>query len=126
MTRRHLQSLAALLSLALFASALADAEDAPIGRGVGGRVADFQLTDAVSGKPISLYGYRGKKAVVLVFLGTECPVGNLYMPRLAELAKDYEPKGVAFVAINANAHESAEDVARHAKEYHLNFPVIKD
>jgi peroxiredoxin len=101
-------------------------DEAPIGRGVGQRVGDFTLKDAVTGRSVRLYGYRGKKAVVLVFTGVDCPVGNLYMPRLAELADAYKDKGVAFVAINANAHESAEQVAQHAKEYHASFPILKD
>ena len=32
-----------------------------------------------------LYGYQGRKAIALVFLGNDCPVVNLYVPRLIEL-----------------------------------------
>ena len=88
-------------------------------------MANFTLHDT-AGKPVSLYGFRGKKAVVLVFTGIDCPVGNLYMPRLAELAKAYKDKGVVFLAINANAHETAEQVAEHARAHGLDFPVLKD
>src|SRR4051794_24032900 len=63
--------------------------DAPIDRGIGGRVANFTLDDP-AGKPISLSEFRGKKALVMVFLGTDCPVGNLYAPRLAELSRQYD------------------------------------
>lgn len=98
----------------------------PIDRLVGERVVNFALNDAVDGKRVSLYGYYGKKAVVLVFTGTECPIGNQYLPRLVELNARYRDRGVVFLGINSNASESAEDVAAHAKEFGLDFPVLKD
>src|SRR5262249_55004232 len=70
--------------------------------------------------------FQRKKAVVLVFTGAKCPVSDVYAPRLVELAKKYELQGVVFLAINSNAHESAEDVAKHAKELGIAFPVLKD
>src|SRR5260370_15604259 len=39
----------------------------PINRLVGQRLANFTLSDVVTGKPVSLYGFRGKRAVALVF-----------------------------------------------------------
>jgi peroxiredoxin len=98
---------------------------AAIGRGIGRPVADFTLPN-ITGSPVSLRDFRGKAAVVLVFMGTECPVGNLYMPRLVELSEAYQGRGVTFLLINANAHETAEDVAEHARSYHVPFPVLKD
>ncbi len=47
-------------------------------------VANFTLP-ATDGSSVSLHQFAGKKAAVLVFTGTQCPVGNLYLPRLVEL-----------------------------------------
>jgi len=93
---------------------------------VGQRLANFRLKDVATGREVSLYGNRGKLAVVLVFLGTDCPVGNLYVPRLVELNKAYEGRRVVFLGINSNAHDTVEEVAAHAREHGLNFPVLKD
>ena len=57
--------------------------------------------------------YQGRKAIVLVFLGTDCPVGNLYVPRLNELNREFRKKGVVFLGINSNAHETEQDVAKY-------------
>ncbi len=65
----------------------------PVDRGLMQRVADFTLEDVVTGRPISLYSFIGKRAIVLVFLGTDCPVGNLYVPRLIELNRAYKTRG---------------------------------
>lgn len=97
----------------------------PDDRGVGHRVANFTLND-VAGQPVSLYGFYGKRAVVLAFLGTDCPVANLYAPRLTELSREYKDKGVVFLGINANAHETADEAAAHAKAHDIAFTVLKD
>lgn len=98
----------------------------PLDRQLGERIPDFRLVDATTGKDVSLYRFYGKKAVVIVFTGVDCPVGNLYMPRLVTLQNKYKDQGVALLTINANASETAEQVAAHAREYGLNFPVLKD
>src|SRR5262245_3948482 len=74
--------------------------------------ADFELCDVTSKRTIKLSDYfkpdsKKKNVVVLVFTGVSCPIGDLYMPRLAELAEAYKSKGVTFLAINSNARETA-------------------
>ena len=100
-------------------------EPLPLARMVGQRLGNFTLKDA-DGKNVSLYSFRGKLGVVLVFMGTDCPVGNLYAPRLAELNQKYKDKKVVFLGINSNAQETAAQVAAHAKEHGIAFPVLKD
>jgi peroxiredoxin len=90
------------------------------------RVADFTLKDAVTDKPVSLSNFKTKKAVVVVFIGTECPINNAYMPVLAELAKTYAGKGVQFLAVNSNSNDTPAQIAGHAQKNHLPFPVLRD
>ena len=90
------------------------------------KVADFTLTDVVADKPVSLDDFKAKKAVVVVFIGTECPINNAYMPRLAELDKAYADKGVQFLGINSNCNDTPPRIAGHAKKYDLPFPVLRD
>jgi hypothetical protein len=69
------------------------ADEMPVDRGIGTTIQDCSLNNT-EGKPFRLYSFAGKKAVVTVFLGIGCPVSDLYLPRLAELAMAYEKKGV--------------------------------
>src|SRR5262245_41842691 len=89
------------------------------------RVNAFTLKD-VTGKEVSLADHKDAKAVVVVFLGTQCPINNAYLPRLAELHRTYAEKGVRFLAIDSNRHDDAARVAAHAKENQVPFPVLKD
>lgn len=88
-------------------------------------VKPFRLNDA-QGKAWSLAEQKDQKAIVVLFLGTECPINNQYLPRLAELYKHYQEKGVAFVGINSNVHDTPTRIAAHVKANAIPFPVLKD
>src|SRR5262245_50421537 len=89
------------------------------------RIADFTLRD-FRGQAHRLSDWHDRKLVVVVFLGADCPLARLYAPRLIELARTYESRGVAFMAIHANRHESLADLARYARQHAIPFPVLKD
>jgi peroxiredoxin len=63
---------------------------------------------------------------VFCFLGVECPVARLYASRLEELVTRYRDRGVQFIGVNSNPHDSAEEVATAAAELGLTFPFVKD
>ena len=69
---------------------------------------------------------RDKKATVLMFISTECPVSNAYNERIITLYNDYKDQGVQFVGVNSNRHESVEEIAEHSKANQLHFLVLKD
>jgi peroxiredoxin len=105
------------VGLGLIFAATANAADQPVG--------DFSLTD-YRGKPCALADFKDKPLLVLAFVGTECPLAKLYAPRLAELARDYEPKGVGFVAIDPNSQDGVTQIAAYARQHGINFPILKD
>jgi peroxiredoxin/mono/diheme cytochrome c family protein len=92
---------------------------------VGQKIGEFALPGS-DGKTWTLSSTRDSKVVVVVFLGTTCPINNAYMVRLAEVHRDFADKGVSFVGINANQQDTAELIRRHAGEHKLPFPVLKD
>jgi peroxiredoxin len=96
-------------------------ESSPVGRAV----ADFALRDP-RGKVHTLHDLADRPIVVLVFTGCRCPLARLYGPRLAELAREFEPQGVAFLGINSNTQDSLADVAAYAKTHGIPFPILKD
>jgi thiol-disulfide isomerase/thioredoxin len=93
---------------------------------IGARVTDTDSLRDLRGNRRSLAGFKGHKAIVLAFLGTECPVSNLYVPGIIELEKRYRAKNVQFLAIYSNENEDLEQVAMHASDRDLPFPVLKD
>jgi peroxiredoxin len=96
------------------------------GVGVGETLKPFALPDAVSGKELKLDAVHKGKALVLMFISTQCPVSNDYNKRMAALAADYTGKDVVFVGINSNRQEAPGEIAAHSKEHGFTFPVLKD
>jgi thiol-disulfide isomerase/thioredoxin len=89
------------------------------------RLKGLVLSD-VSGRKHALADSRDGKGVVLLFLGTECPVSNGYTPEMSRLAAAYGPKGVSFLGIHPDPAVTAEAARKHADEYRLGFPVVLD
>jgi peroxiredoxin/mono/diheme cytochrome c family protein len=87
--------------------------------------AGFKLQD-FRGASHALDDVRDRKVVVLAFLGVECPLANQYAPRLVELVRSFEPKGVAFFAIDANQHDGPAAMGRFANANDLLVPFLKD
>lgn len=99
------------------AVAAADLATAPI--------ADFTLNDYLGARR-SLSQFSDKPVVVVVFLGTECPLAKLYAGRLAELDRQYRDQGVQIIGINANQQDSLVEIAGYARKHDVEFPVLKD
>ncbi len=89
------------------------------------QVGNFTLQDYL-GASHSFREWRDKRAVVVVFLGTECPLAQLYGSRLAELDAAFRPKGVAFVGIDSNQQDSLLEIGHYARVHKIEFPLLKD
>jgi len=89
------------------------------------RVPNFVLPDA-TGKQVALADFSDANLVVLVFMGTKCPIANAYVPDLIDLQKRYRDRQVRVIGINSNQSDSAETIAKHLKEFRIDFPVLVD
>jgi peroxiredoxin len=92
---------------------------------LGKAAPSFALSDQ-DGKKVALGDFKGRKAIVLLFLGTECPINNAFLPRLAELSQVYGERGVQFLGLNANRQDTPQRIRDHARRYGIPFPVLRD
>ena len=112
-----------LLTLgALSAPGLPSDDPLSIGEQLSGR----SLARDLRGSRRSYDELRGEEGSVLVFLGIECPLANLYLPRVNELGARYHPQGIRFVAVYSGENETAPRVASHADDHDVPFLVVKD
>jgi peroxiredoxin len=70
--------------------------------------------------------WNGKKAIVVFFTTTDCPLSNNEVPEMNRTRRDYEARGVAFYAVQADTTITDSDVLQHTKEYQFSFPVLFD
>ena len=98
---------------------------AEAGVNVGDKAAKFTFTD-IRFSPRSLDDFGMRKVFVLVFTSAGCPLAQRYLPRLKELAAEFDAKGVQFLAVNSGTGESVMDMAWQAMESAVEFPFVKD
>lgn len=64
--------------------------------------------------------------LALVFIDTECPVANRYVPRLNELAAEARESGVAFYGVYSDPALTAREAREHRDGRSVTFPVLFD
>ena len=83
------------------------------------------LQNINNGELQSFETLSAKKYVVIVFLGTECPLAKVYLPRIASIAQRY--KDIAkTVGVNANHQDTVEEIKEYIKQYSVSFAMLKD
>jgi peroxiredoxin len=97
---------------------------------LGTKATDFSLPN-VDGRTVSLADFTGAPALLVVFMCNHCPYVKHVAAGLAQLARDYQAKGVAVAGINSNdvaAHpdDSPAEMAHEAKSRGYTFPYLFD
>jgi peroxiredoxin len=96
---------------------------------LGTAAPDFRLPDT-SGKTISLSDFKGKPLLVM-FICNHCPFVKHVRDGLAQLGRDYLPRGAAIAAVSSNDVEgypadSPDKMREEAKAAGYLFPYLYD
>ncbi len=97
---------------------------------LGTSAPQFSLPDP-DGKIVSLSDFDGAPALAVIFMCNHCPFVKHVAPGLANLAREYQDKGVAVVGVNPNdianyPDDSPQKMAEASKEYGYTFPYLLD
>ncbi len=92
---------------------------------------NFSLIDTISDKQISLSDVKGTHGTVVFFICNHCPFVLHVNEQLVQLAKDYQSKGIGFVAISSNdvvnyPQDGPDKMKVHAQEVGYPFPYLYD
>ena len=98
---------------------------------LGTAAPEISLPDVVTGNTVTLSRLPASKALLVIFLCRHCPYVVHVRDEILRLARDYQPKGVWFLAISANDPEAYPDDAQEslrqmALEHEFPFPVLFD
>jgi AhpC/TSA family len=69
---------------------------------------------------------HGEKAVVLLFVRSDCPISNRYAPELQRLYQRYSLLGLDFRLLYPEPGLIPSAMERHRKEYGLTIPALLD
>jgi peroxiredoxin len=97
---------------------------------LGSTAPDFSLPN-VDGQMVSLADFADAPALLVIFLCNHCPYVKHVAAGLAQLAKEYQQRGVAVVGINANdadAHpdDAPEKMAAEVQQRGYTFAYLYD
>lgn len=93
---------------------------------LGMKAPDFKLPTP-DGKMVSLNDFAGSKAYLIMFICNHCPYVKHVKNQLIAVARDYMPKGVAVIGINANDWNTYEgDSPELMKAEAYPFPYVYD
>lgn len=66
------------------------------------------------------------KAVVLIFLASDCPISNRYAPLVNRIYQAYKDKGVDFYGVYPMSAETAQGIKSHRNDFKYTFPALMD
>jgi peroxiredoxin len=92
---------------------------------------DFSLPEPATGKIMSLADFRGAPGLLVIFMCNHCPYVKHIRHALADFAREYQPKGLKIVGINANDADNYPDdspakMVEEVNELNLTFPYLYD
>lgn len=98
---------------------------------LGTQAPSFELLDTVSDKSLGFSELSGEQGTVVMFICNHCPFVKHVNSGIVSLAKDYQPKGVGFIAISSNDIVNYPQDAPHlmkenAAEEGYTFPYLFD
>jgi peroxiredoxin len=97
---------------------------------LGTHAPDFKLPDT-DGRMVSPADFRGNAALLVIFMCNHCPYVIHIRTGLAQLARDYLPRGVGMVGINSNdviryPADSPAKMKQEANSAGYIFPYLFD
>jgi len=71
-----------------------------------------------------------KKATVLIFINTDCPIANSYHPALKRLADEFcglhENCDCRLILVHANPSLTVPEVRTHQQDFDIQLPIVLD
>lgn len=98
---------------------------------LGTKAPDFKLLDTISNNILKLQTITGAKGTVIMFICNHCPFVKHVNAEIAKLAKEYQTKGIGFIAISSNdivnyPQDKPELMKSMAIQEGYTFPYLYD
>jgi peroxiredoxin len=97
---------------------------------LGTKAPPFRLPSATGGTA-SIEDFAGAGALLVMFICNHCPFVKHVRQELVNLSREYQTRGVAFVAVNSNdwsvyTDDSPEKMEQEAREFGYPFAYLYD
>ena len=98
---------------------------------LGTSASNFSLPEPATGRTLSLSDFQSAPALLIMVICNHCPFVKHIRQGLIQFAQNYQPKGLAIVALSANdaanyPDDSPAKMAEEAKAFGYPFPYLYD
>ncbi|MEL7530426.1 MAG: thioredoxin family protein [Bacteroidota bacterium] len=98
---------------------------------IGEQAPDFTLLDTVSDQDLSLTNLKGSQGTAIFFICNHCPYVVHINHGLVQMANEYLPKGINFIAISSNdvrhyPQDGPDRMKQVAAQLQYPFPYLYD
>ena len=80
----------------------------------------------LAGQRVDPFDAADAKAVIFIFLATECPISNRYAPEIRRLAEKFARTGIKFKLVYADPDVTPDAIRNHLKEFQLPPEALRD
>lgn len=110
---------------------MVEASPEPAALAIGSPGPSFEGLLGADGGRYGFSTFAGRDVLVLIFSSNRCPTAKAYAERMNALQREYGPRGVQLVAVNANdphlyPDESHPRMVERAAEDGYTFPYVVD
>jgi hypothetical protein len=77
----------------------------------------FVYGTGIDGHNITTLAAPGTKYIAAIFVATDCPISNRYLPSLTRLSQQFAPRGIRFWLVYPNPGDTLAAVRAHQKQY---------
>lgn len=94
--------------------------------GVSGSTTEVPHLVNLNGRSLNPFEATDAKAIVFIFVRTDCPISNRYAPEIQRLLMKYQARGIDFWLVYPDPETEPAEIVEHVKEFQLSLRVLRD
>jgi hypothetical protein len=104
-------------ALVLFAAGVGSLLGSPFAKAAETNPDPFVYGTGIDGHDVTSLSPHGTRYIAAIFVATDCPISNRYLPLLARLSKQFAPRGVRLWLVYPNPGDTLAAVRAHQSQY---------
>ena len=80
----------------------------------------------LAGLPVDPFTPADAKAIVFIFVNTDCPISNRYAPEIRRVKEKFADAGVKFWLVYADPDTLPDAIRKHLQDYQLPPAALRD
>jgi hypothetical protein len=104
-------------AVALLAAGLGSLLASPLAKAAEAASGAFLYGKDIDGHDVTSLAVPGTRFVTAIFVATDCPISNRYLPEIARLSREFAPRAVRLWLVYPNPGDTLAAVRTHQTQY---------